>query len=240
MLYSASKKFLFMANSRCGSTTTSALLGGYCLAPGALIRNVMHETITEHGIFGARGPMTSDATYFWHMPAERIRANLSEDIWESCLKVANIRNPFTRILSNFSRLVRLGKFGPFADVNQLRAAFETFLWELNKEKLKSEYGSTEEESKRITWIGDEFVIDHCVMFEDFKNQIGALADRLDLNCDTTFPHLQKSAEYLMGLPVHEIFSDASRTWVLKHFAWVFDRFGYSENPEECHKLPTIL
>ena len=208
MLYSASKKFLFMANSRCGSTTTSALLGGYCLAPGALIRNVMHETITEHGIFGARGPMTSDATYFWHMPAERIRANLSEDIWESCLKVANIRNPFTRILSNFSRLVRLGKFGPFADVNQLRAAFETSVWELNKEKL--------------------------------KNQIGALADRLDLNCDTTFPHLQKSAEYLMGLPVHEIFSDASRTWVLKHFAWVFDRFGYSENPEECHKLPTIL
>jgi hypothetical protein len=67
-----------------------------------------------------------------------------------------------------------------------------------------------------------------------------LADRLDLNCDTTFPHLQKSAEYLMGLPVHEIFSDASRTWVLKRYAWVFDRFGYSENPEECHKLPTIL
>jgi hypothetical protein len=228
MLYSASKRFIFSQAQRSASTSTAHFLQPFCCAPGMPIsKGAMSEMVSEHGIIGARGPRRKESTFFSHMPAQAIRKAIPDEAWQNSLKIANIRNPYTRVLSVFSRLIRVGSLGGIRD---LRRDFND--WFLASQPV--------EVYRPLFWIDQVMVTDHFIVFEDIAAQISVLCDRLEISHRQDFPHQQKSNDLIEGLSAADVYSDAARARIMERFQWVFDTFGYSTDPRDAQELPSCL
>lgn len=230
MLYSASGRFLFSQAPRSASTSTSRVLQPFCCPAGTQVpQGVMDQMISDEGIIGAQGPSRFSARYYVHMPAEALRQALPDGVWQNAVHIANMRNPYTRILSNFSRLIRTRKIIVPTGSGQLEKVFEAWLTSR----------SPDEGYRAIFWIGSDFVVDEVVAFEALDDQIAGLCDRLGLPRQPCAPVLQKSHDQLAGTSVDRFFPPAVRAIVLKTAGWVFDRFGYSTDPRDAALLPAF-
>ncbi len=106
MLLSHKKKFIYLKTKKTAGTSTEVLLQRWCVTEDISTKSAdeLHygdEQISEAGIVGARGSQASNYTFYNHMPAVRIIEHIGIDTWNEYFKFVNVRNPFTRAVSQF-------------------------------------------------------------------------------------------------------------------------------------------
>ncbi len=106
MLLSHPKKFIYLKTKKTAGTSTEVLLQRWCVDEDISTKSAdeLHygdEQISAAGIVGARGSSASNYTFFNHMPAVRIIEHVGIDTWNEYFKFVNVRNPYTRAVSQF-------------------------------------------------------------------------------------------------------------------------------------------
>lgn len=106
MLLSHPKKFIFLKTKKTAGTSTEVLFQRWCVPESIADKSAeeLHygdEQISEVGIVGARGSKTENYTFYNHMPAVRIIEHIGIDTWNEYFKFVNVRNPYTRAVSQF-------------------------------------------------------------------------------------------------------------------------------------------
>jgi len=127
MIVSHARKFIFLKPEKVAGTSVEILLSRHC-GPGDIVTPISEEPLrTRHG---GRSPqnhlvplarMSAGALarmalrrerplkFYNHMPADRARALLGEEIWRGYLKVSITRNPFDQAVSRYFWLKAQGK-----------------------------------------------------------------------------------------------------------------------------------
>ncbi len=230
MLYSVEKKFIFSQRHRSASTSTGVFLQQYCHPPDMQVGRATPQIISDFGIVGQRGDFDPNARFYVHMPLSEIRDRLTDEQWSDSIKITNIRNPFAVVLSAFSRGVKHGQFGPFANFDEERAAFNALTFR-SRQSVGHHAGF---------FIDGEFMIDEVIFFEDLTAQIAQLCQRLGIKDAPVLPHHEQSSEFRVGHSVPDYFSPEKTAAVIERFDWAFERFGYSTDPADYLQKPKAV
>ncbi len=116
MLVSHLNSFIFLKSRKTASTSTEVFFQKYCIDPNkinqfnSLIKynkNLLNLDnigyVSEHGIIGSRGYKIQDEEHKWyhHKPAKELKKDIGETIFDSYLKICNIRNPYDLAVSMY-------------------------------------------------------------------------------------------------------------------------------------------
>lgn len=104
MLVSHRHRFIYLKTRKTGGTSTEMALEPFCRVDAAAPVSERTDTVvSEAGVVGARllGRESHTREFRNHMAAAQIRAALGEPTWSSYVKIANIRNPWDKMLSSF-------------------------------------------------------------------------------------------------------------------------------------------
>lgn len=97
MLISHRYKFIYFKTVKTAGTSIEVALQPYALPEGQADRAGTKggpAIVTKAGVVGARGAKFVKGSDWWnHMPAFRIKKQVSSKVWDSYFKFANIRNP---------------------------------------------------------------------------------------------------------------------------------------------------
>lgn len=160
MLVSHRYNFIFAKAKKVASTTTEAYLERYCVHADDestyIHQHASDERITESGIIGSRmRGKKGTKKWFNHKPTASIKQDLGEDIWNSYVKIVNIRNPYDLAVSLYHDTGHNSK-------NPVE--FENFL---KKDKFKNMLISNRE----IWTLDGEYVFDYYLRQEFLEEDI---------------------------------------------------------------------
>lgn len=104
MLVSHRHRFIYFKTRKTGGTSTEMALEPFCRDdPTAPVSEQTETMVSDAGIVGARRLGRAPERRVWrnHMAAAEIRDGVGAPAWSSYLKIANIRNPWDKMLSAF-------------------------------------------------------------------------------------------------------------------------------------------
>lgn len=232
VLVSNAHEFIFLKTTKTAGTSIEMALESYCAAPDHMVVEETSAKVSKYGIIGYRGsnpPKPRPSWKFWapypwrnHMPARRVRHNLGADRFDAFTKITAIRNPFDRLISQF---FWLGKNQHYEDSNfdQTRDDFRAFA-------LGDDWGN----DFKIVSIKNETVIDEVIRFENMADDLRRLARKLDMDSNLINLPLTKSQKSKRkGRAISDFYDNEIIDHVRNRMAWVFERFDYSERPEDA-------
>ena len=168
------KRFVFLKTSKTAGTSIEMLLEPFCAPPGHVPKEETPPIHSSHGIIGrrmlpARTPKILHRRWNrWvhHMPASAVKKYLGPERWQAYSKITIVRNPFDRAASQFYWKNR-GVISRDTDLATQRRAFAEFL---DSDRFKTD--------REIVFIGDNYVIDHAIRFEDMAGGLRDLSGTL--------------------------------------------------------------
>lgn len=223
------EQFVFMKTSKTAGTTVEMVLEPLCAPPGHVVREETPPVVSKYGVVGRRMlPARRPALLFrrwnrWvhHMPAHAVRKYLGADKWDAYKKFTIVRNPYTRAVSQFYWKNR-GTGIETKDLETQKTAFASF--------LDSPLFKTDRE---IVFIGDDYVIDHALKFEDIRGGLEMLGAtyELDLNLDS-LPHTKNQAKKTKKITAADLIGPAEAGKIQDLMSWVFERYDYPDDPAD--------
>jgi hypothetical protein len=169
MLVSHKYKFIFIKTIKTAGTSTEIFLEPYCIK--SLEESHARTMIkTSEGIVGTRMSQTKakNSEFYNHMTPKEVKEKLGNDIFDSYLKIANIRNPFDILVSHYY-------FKPTYNLfTKENLSFKEYLLKTDVvEVLANKY-------KEFLFIDDKFIIDEIIRFENLESDLENLLKKLDL------------------------------------------------------------
>jgi hypothetical protein len=212
MLVSHKYKFIFLKAKKVSGTSTEAFLERYCLSD-ELEKSHQHkhesdETISEFGIIGNRITQIYDKWYH-HKSADEIRRDIGDKIWNSYVKICNIRNPFDVAVSYYCRQI------PF-EAN--KTEFENFI----KKQETIDYLLT---NKQIWSYDGKFNFDFYIRQENLKIDLENLIKKINL----PFYDLNIPTYKMRHIRPHysQYYNENTRKIIEHHFKDELKFFNYS-------------
>lgn len=216
MLVSHRHRFIYTKTYKTGGTSVESYFEPFCMAPGEwTLAHERGEYVSEHGIIGYRGAHRPENCRWWnHLPAERIRAQLGEAIWNAYFKFCVVRNPFDKLISAYYFQQSRGLFQPHADEAD-SAAFERWL---RSAKLPSD------RNKYV--IDGQPCLDFVARHENLHADLARVCARLDLPWEP-----ERLPSFKAGIRPPEavaarLYNEASREIVREAYAFELREFGY--------------
>lgn len=234
MLLSHPKKFIFLKTKKTAGTSTEVLFQRWCV-PDSIAEKTAEELhysdeqISEVGIVGARGSTSSNYTFFNHMPAVRIIEHIGIDTWNDYFKFVNVRNPFTRAVSQFfwrrpwvsdrGAVLQLKQGAPASEaipeLPQLQLLFTQMLKETKRPAVEK-------------FLLTGHPMDYYIRYESLQADIEAVIKKLDLDLAdlAKLPRL-KAGSWTQLYPDHRVlFNEESRELVSKTYQDWISAFDY--------------
>lgn len=207
-----SKKFIFLKTRKTGGTTLEMALQGYC-APGREVEERTGYVETPEGVIGSRAYDGSPAPVFEHMPAGKVRAWVGPEIWNSYAKVAVVRNPYEKLVSEFYWQRRQAR-----DLPAMGQIAEFRKW------VQSDDRKWTIEDHSILSIQGRLVVDHLVRHESFGAAVVRLAADLGLEplALTDF----KTGIRPRQIEIIQYYDRDTVNYVRQNFAYELATFGY--------------
>ena len=224
-------EFVFLKTMKTGVTSIEMALEPLCRPPGATVVEKTPTLISSEGIVGRRltppprfKRLLRRTDWFNHMTTDQVRKLLGEDRWARYHKLISVRNPFDATLSMFFwRFIFHNRPAP----TEFDEARTLFLDWVRAEPFDC--------NKAIAHIGNQFVANTVIRFETIAADTAAAYHRFAPSAGpVTLPHT-KDGSTKRTQPVADYFDRASTDSILKRAAWVFERFGYSEDPADAKR-----
>lgn len=219
MLISHRKKFIYLKTRKTGGTSVEVTLEPYARPEGQVARR-QHDPvpqISDAGIIGARGKGVRDeAEWFNHMPASLVKNKISDDVWDSYLKICNVRNPWDKVVSYFHYRRRNAK-DKAEDIIFKR--FNQFLHE------------TEDISQDISvfTINDEPIVDEFIRYESLDEDFARVCKKLDLDV-AELPVMKANARGTKKIPYQRYYDEETKKIVAERFQKDIEILGYTFEP----------
>jgi hypothetical protein len=216
MLVSHKHKFIYIKSIKTAGTSTEIFLEPYCVTN--VLESHGREMIqTNEGIIGTRmnQHLAEISEFYNHMPPYKIKNSIGEETFNSYTKIINIRNPFDMMVSHYY-------FKPtFELYSNSEMSFENYLLKTNVvEDLSKKY-------RDLMCIGDEFIVDEIVRFENLEEDIFKLLDKLDLPSPKRELGEYKKNKRRPDKDWKKMYSNETKELVEKHFKFYLDLFNYS-------------
>ena len=101
MLVSHRKRFIYTKTAKTGGTSVEVYFEPYCMPEGAWsFAHAREEYVSDTGVIGLRGK-NKGGRWYNHMPAQQIRKQVGDTIWQDYFKFCVIRDPFEKLVSAF-------------------------------------------------------------------------------------------------------------------------------------------
>ncbi|MCA0929927.1 sulfotransferase family 2 domain-containing protein [Ruegeria profundi] len=225
-------KFIYLKTTKTAGTSTEKALQPLCEKPGLGELPNGEVRISKHGIVGARGPRTQNThriLRLWHrhkhpwrnhMSAMNVRENLGAKTFDSYTKIANVRDPFDRVVSQF-HFMKYQKNLPSEDAKTEFEQFRSFV-------LSGTWS--------IDW--DIVSIDNKLIVDRFIRKEHLVADLKETLAGFGLPengfklgHDKSMKERRKGIPVPDYYDPETIDVVRRNMAWVFNTLGYPDQPQ---------
>lgn len=215
MLISHKKEFIFIKTQKTAGTSVESFFEKYCMPDGEwTFSQGRAEYDTSTGIIGYRGPDAKIIKPYWcnHLDAKTIKSRVRDEIWEKYFKFTVIRNPYDRIVSLFCHVKRKEQF---KDKNEFISQFRSFV---QVPHLQSDRG--------MYTINDKLAVDYVIRFEDLRNGIHEVCNKLAIPFDKNrIPHLKPSA-IARDIPFNELYDERRQAVMKRKFKFEIETFGY--------------
>lgn len=208
MRISHSRKFVFLATPRTGSTTARNILDNYS--------DIKSIHITE---------TSEDFPYYHHISASELKSIFADRSWnwDSYKKFCVVRNPYDRIVSlyHLDKKLRTQK-----NYNQSESPSTI------KQKSFKDYVMTINPKQRLPTSLREFICDadgnflvnDILMFEKLRDELPKFLDTLDISITSEeMPHLNAS---INRQQYQEYYDSELRQRVYDLYQYEIERFGY--------------
>lgn len=245
MLLSEFYKFIFIKTHKTASTAVELALEPYCAPPDHLIfPNRRNPLISDYGIIGARAPgvamrleSQNDVTFFWnHMSAKKIIQRISYEKFMSMRRLTSVRNPFSRLVSQFyyQQACSKNKIPEISsDLSEARNQFDRWLHDYEESGLKN--GCKKIHCARsdysLVHFGGKFIVTDFVRVESIKDDLNAFCGKcgIDANCLKISSERDNSANKKFN--VKQLFCSSSMIdQARKIDSWVFELDLYPDAP----------
>ena len=206
MIVSHRHRFLFMKTRKTAGTSIEIALSKVC-GPDDVITPLPTRDERLRAESGGRPPQNYESPplpikLHEHVFAARAAESLGEEVWNSYLRIAVVRNPWDAVVSLYFWVTRR---------QQERESFETFLGARpNVQQLARRNHS-------ITHIGNQPVIDRFLRFEHLTDELTEVWRYLDLPGDLELPRA-KGGVRPDSAPYRSFYTDESRNLVARLFA----------------------
>ncbi|MEP0207582.1 MAG: sulfotransferase family 2 domain-containing protein [Paracoccaceae bacterium] len=234
------QKFIYLKTHKTGSTSAELALEPFCAPPDHKIyRNRKNMLVSDYGIVGARAPgrdaiVSRTPGLFWHhMGAKRVLNIIGEETFQSYKKVACVRNPFKRLLSQFFFKANWEKSTTTpTNLDDARVQFRTFLMsdpndKSNVSRVKTDYF--------LVHIDDRFVLDDVLRVECLEGDLNTFLRNVGIQNPTfALTRERDNANAKRDWSLMDFFDDAELVERAIHLdEWVFRVANYSTDPREA-------
>ncbi len=233
-------KFIYIKTHKTASTTVEMYLEPYCAPDDHVVTQVRDgEIICDKGIVGsrvqdhARTRDPDNVYWFNHMAASRVKRQLGAEMFDAYTKVACLRNPFKRFVSEylFTSVWAQG-IEPPPDLASAKREFREYLFRSPEDKW------TPLRPKPDYWlvhINREFVIDHILRTEHLKEDLRVFLAAVGIEVDEITLTRERDNSSVKRDWSHMDFYDAPDLVerVIELEDWVFDLGGYSRDPADA-------
>ena len=213
MIVSNTNKFIYIKGVKVASTSVEVFFEQFC---------------NKKGIIGYRGPnpIPDNCEWFNHMTPRQIKEKLNNDhTWNEYFKFGCIRNPWERIVSWHSWLIK-----QVSDNSQRKDSWKEKkdkLAELSFEDFCMQY-RLENPNHLLSlykfYEVDKYHIDFFIRFENLYEDIERVCNALNLSCDLSkLPHKQKSNHRHYT----EYYTDKMRDKIAEDYRDDIDFFNYT-------------
>ena len=238
MLISLSKKFIFLSNPKCASSTIRVLLEKYAQITNlSLINNAEDKDNKEY--------LNKHRVILLHLTAHELKASFenlnSLHIWDDVYKFSTIRNPFHRVVSwyffiepdkNFRSIIDEG-MDQYDQDSKFHHHFNEFLDhfanEGNAEKLPPNY-----EAQFTNWETGEDLLDDIFKLEEIDTDFPEkLKEHTDIELPSPLPNIMpdfrrptRSKHIKFKGNPYDLFNDNSQKIVEEIYSTDLEKFNY--------------
>ena len=204
VLVSHKYKFIYIKNKKVAGTSVESFFGKYCQDPNKKY-HYNHETdqlIDDYGIIGSR-LKGGGGIWFNHKPAELIKRDLSDSIFNKYTKFCVIRNPYDKMVSRYF-------------YNKSEEQFNNFVKHTNVSNLD------------IHSINGKSVCDYYIRYENLEEDIIELCKKLGIE-DYDLNNLPKhnSKERVDKSHYSKFYDEESKKIVYENHKDEFELFRYN-------------
>ena len=215
-----SHEIVYLKTRKTAGTSVEMLLQSAGRLGEQPVRESTHAVLSDEGIVGMRKvhpKIRTPLDKIWnnHMPAARIRDELGAERWASYTKLACVRNPFDRVISQF-HWRRSGD----ANVSErdLVSEFRDF--------AKTDWADDND----VVLIDGAFVPDRLIRFEHLSDDLQSLSDATGLSLSIKeLPHTKNRQSRRGDLTTGDYYDRRSADAVRTKMRWAFEHCGYAES-----------
>jgi hypothetical protein len=218
--------FVFLKTRKTAGTSVEMVLEQYCRPPGAVITEKTRAIQTKEGIIGRRLTKRSKlmrylpiTDWYNHMKALEVAKALGEQRWSTYSKITTIRNPFDLAVSQYHWELEKKRIPEAEDFAETRERFNAMVRQKNFDC-----------DKNVTHIGDVFVVDHVVRYENLEEDLRAVIRSIVGASEDPQMPFSKKTSHKRKRSVAEYFDDESIDAIRRSSEWAFMRFGYPDKP----------
>lgn len=167
MLISHRKKFIYMKTVKTAGTSVESFFERYCMPEGEWVfSHGREEYESDSGVIGYRGSNPEGKKWRNHMSAIEIKNLIGNDIWTSYYKFCVIRNPYDKVLSAYFF---------FNNNKNDKDVIKKF-----REWALAGNGKNMPIDRNKYCIDNEICVNFFVHYEDLKDDIEKVCNRLDI------------------------------------------------------------
>ena len=256
MLLSRVGNFIYLKTHKTGSTSVELALEPYCAPKGHnVVRRNKKTLITPAGIVGARCggiERRKNKDHFWnHMGSKEIIKRIGEEEFFSFKRVASVRNPFKKFVSQFYFRYLNSKYKIPKTLEDTRAAFEDFLFSPYNSpnnftrnnflyKLRNNrYFFLNKNTPLFPRLDDyivfykkQLVVTHFIRNENITSDLTefCISSKLDTNI-LNITHERDNSSKKKYNHIELFYKKSLINRIIDLEGWVFDAVGYSKDPE---------
>jgi hypothetical protein len=236
MLVSHRYKFIFLKTRKTASTSVEYYFEPFCLGPeedSPGDQALPYES--SHGIIGKRGNRYVEertwqfqysypfvralrqkkmAKWHNHMSARKVRRQVETEVWESYLKFATIRNPFTKVISSYFFKKSKARI-PVGTPEEERMAFRHWI-------LDGKFPV----DRRIYCIGEDYILDEVIRYENLEQEMARICRKLQIPWDSKrLGNSKGGIRPDWAIPAF-LFDSETQGIVEREYAFEIHKFGY--------------
>jgi hypothetical protein len=209
MLFSYERSFIFIHVDKAAGTSIEHALLPYARPKS---KSRLRRRLTWLGMANRLGGLYRAVEFSEHIPARVVKRCLPPAVYDGAFKFAFVRNPWERLVSRYTWLLRTEDHHRHGFVKTLKGFEEYLGWEIRRNKMfQRDY---------VTDAGGGLIVDFIGYFERLDEDFARVCARIGVQAGLPHVNVTNHRDY------RTYYTPATRERVAQHFRRDIELFGY--------------